>query len=116
MPHLDSLLGLLTFLCCPTAVLCGPASMVLCKRAAAVPPEVLPDVPSERGLSDGVASALPKSAVIALIVEKAERHRLLFASGVLLGLVFVFSILPETIYSITTVGFGGGYWCKDVGE
>lgn len=96
VPELDSLVGLLTFLCVPVVMLFAPAGMLLRLRhtPAGAEPESLP----------------------ARIASIAASSKYLLALGVIVGVPFVPAILAETIYSVAQLQLNGHYWCSSVGE
>ena len=103
VPQLDSLVGLLTFLCVPLAMLFGPAGMMLLslRRRSASNPEAAGD-----------SADLAKFDVAKLAADS----KYLLALGVGVGLPFVPAIFAETIYSVSQLQLSGRYWCASVGD
>ncbi len=136
VPKLDSLVGLLTSLCVPAAMLFGPPGLLLInyvrRNRADVLQPIAPPTPLRGAAEFGHDPLLPVEAygaddrqdrqamitqeVGAAVRALRPRDAALLLLGVVVGLVLLVAIFAETIWSIVTTDYAGeDYWCAAIG-
>ena len=98
VPKLDALKGLLTAFCVPSAMLFGPAGLILHRM--------------RRGPLTAAAAA---DAALATVNSTSTTNRVMLMSGFYIGLILLVAILAQTIHNIVfDTEYGGPYFCDMV--
>jgi len=95
VPKLDSLKGLLTSFCVPSAMLFGPAGLLLYRLY--------------------FTPASPPSAVSEAITSLHKDNKFILLGGFVLGMGFLIAIFAQTLHNIIfDTNYGGAYFCEQV--
>lgn len=99
VPKLDSLTGMLTAFCVPSAMLFGPAGLLLWRQHRARARD----------------AALEADTVLALAHAHTRSGQLMLGAGVVLGVAISIAIFSHTLHSIGwETSYNGIYWCQVV--
>jgi len=139
VPKLDSLVGLLTSLCVPAAMLFGPPSLLLraylTRGQRALLQPLAPPTPmsgAEFGADPLLAGLADADSWVTSVEGRQSRNRLEVATvvraftcadvamlllGIVLGIGLLVAIFAETIWSIAATDYSGeDFWCAAIGE